>query len=314
MYKDSFASGELAADLGVTLQSADSVKRSRLAGLLGTLISLALLVVVAVQLRGVEPRDVFGMIPARPLFWAVFAAWYLSGPASEWLIYRRLWGIPPAGIGALMRKMVSSELLLGYLGEVQFYGWVRGRLNLAAAPFGAIKDVTILSALTGNIVTLAMLACAWPLVFSGELALGMQSTFLSLGVVLVSSFLILLFRNKLFSLPRADLRFITLVHLARIAAQVGLGALLWHLVLPAVSIELWLVLSTLRMLISRLPLVPNKDVVFAGLAAFLLAGHFEIASLLAMTGGFVLFAHLCVGASFGLAHLVETASRPGSGR
>src|SRR5690349_3052183 len=132
MYKDSFASGELAAELGVTLQSADGAKRSRIAGLLGTLISLALLVVVVLQFRGMEPRHVVSMIPASSLFWMVFAGWYLAGPASEWVIYRRLWRIPLSGIGALMRKMVSSELLLGYLGEVQFYGWARGRLNLTA--------------------------------------------------------------------------------------------------------------------------------------------------------------------------------------
>ena len=51
--------------------------------------------------------------------------------------YRKLWGLPFSGIAALLRKMVSNELLLGYLGEVQFYAWARSRLNMATAPFGA---------------------------------------------------------------------------------------------------------------------------------------------------------------------------------
>ena len=67
-------------------------------------------------------------------------------------------------------------------------------------------------------------------------------------------------------LPLSELRFITIAHLLRIAAKVGLGALLWYLVLPQVAIGLRLVLATLRMLVTRLPLIPNKDVVFAGLA------------------------------------------------
>ncbi len=313
MYKDSFASGELPADPQMSpemsLGAANSLRNRRLAALFSALVSLALLVVVAVQFRGMDMRHIVAMIPSSPLFWAIFAVWYLAGPASEWLIYRRLWHIPLTGIGALMRKMVSNELLLGYLGEAQFYAWVRSRRQLAAAPFGAIKDVTILSALTGNVTTLVMLAVAWPLVFSGRIGLGMQSTFVSLGVVLVSSFAILLLRQKLFSLPGRDLRWIAALHLARIAAKTGLGALLWHLVLPQVSVALWLVLSTLRMLVSRLPLVPNKDVVFAGIAVVLLGHHVEVAALLAMMGGIMLAAHLVVGASFGVADLVESWRR-----
>lgn len=46
-----------------------------------------------------------------------------------------------AGIGALLRKLVSNELLLGYLGEAQFYAWARSRTNMTTAPFGAIKDI-----------------------------------------------------------------------------------------------------------------------------------------------------------------------------
>ncbi|MBV1690544.1 hypothetical protein KRR38_23425 [Novosphingobium sp. G106] len=309
MYKDSFATGELAADPGATLQAADGIRNSRKAALFSALVSLALLVAVAVQFDGMDFTHIVAMIPSSPLFWAVFAVWYLVGPVSEWIIYRRLWHIPVSGIGALMRKMVSNELLLGYLGEAQFYAWVRGRRQLSAAPFGAIKDVTILSALTGNVTTMAMLAVAWPLVFSGKIGLGMQSTFVSLGVVLVSSFVILLFRQKLFSLAGNELRFIAALHLVRIFAKVGLGALLWYLVLPDVSVELWLVLSTLRMLVSRLPLVPNKDVVFAGIAVVLLGHHVSVAALLAMMGGLVLVFHLVVGAGFGVADLVESSSQ-----
>lgn len=309
MYKDSFASGELTAGPEMTLHKADGIGNSRQAAWFSALVSLALLVAVAAQLRDMDMRHVVELIPTSPLFWTVFAVWYLAGPVSEWIIYRRLWHIPITGIGALMRKMVSNELLLGYLGEAQFYAWVRARRQLAAAPFGAIKDVTILSALTGNVATLIMLAIAWPLVFSGRIGLGMQSTFVSLGVVLVSSFAILLFRQKLFTLPGRELRFIAALHLARIVTKTGLGALLWYLVLPQVSVGLWLVLSTLRMLVSRLPLVPNKEVVFAGISVVLLGHHEQVAALLAMMGGLVLAGHLVVGASFATSDLVESWRR-----
>ncbi|MCI1142015.1 hypothetical protein MOP88_06395 [Sphingomonas sp. WKB10] len=51
---------------------------------------------------------------------------------------------------------------MGYSGEAYFYAWARQRAQLVAAPFGAVKDVSILSAIAGNAVTLAMIAIALP--------------------------------------------------------------------------------------------------------------------------------------------------------
>jgi hypothetical protein len=305
MYQNSFAAGELTSDMKVNLAGMDRPARSRAAGLFSAAISVALLVMVALQFRHLEFSRILRMIPRSPVFWTVFTTYYLTPPVIEWVIYRRLWGLPFSGMAALLRKLVSNELLLGYLGEVQFYAWARSRLKMATAPFGAIKDVTILSALTGNLATLAMLVVAWPLVSSSSLGMETRTVFLSLGVVLLTSFLIFLFRQRLFTLPRRTLWFVAAMHVLRIFAIVGLAALMWHLVLPDVDYSLWLVLATLRMLVSRLPLIPNKDVVFAGLAVFLLGHEQEIGDLMTMMAGLLLFTHLAVGTVFGGAELIS---------
>lgn len=289
----------------VPLEAVDEPGRSRLAGLFSMLVSLALLVVAAFQLRSLSLAEVQGMIPTSPWFWLVFAGYYLAGPVSEWFIYKRLWQMPASGLGALIRKLVSNEILLGYLGEAQFYGWARSKLKFVTAPFGAIKDVTILSALVGNFATLAMLVWAWPLVASGHLGMEGRTVFLSLGVVLVTSFVILLFRERLFTLQRRELWFISAVHLARIAAVVIFSAMMWHLVLPQVAVGLWIVMATLRMLVSRLPLLPNKDIVFAGIAVFLLGHDVEIAALMTLMAVLLLVTHLIVGGLFALADLFD---------
>ncbi len=301
MYQASLASGEPAS---IGTGPAERPRTARLAALFSALISLALLIIVAKQLLEHPIYQILAMIPRSPGFWLAFAAYYLIGPAIEWAIYHKLWGLPFSGLAALLRKLVSNELLLGYLGEVQFYAWARGRLNMVAAPFGAIKDVTILSALTGNLATLLMLAGAWPFVSSGRLGMESRTVFVSLGVVLVTSFVILLLRQKLFSLPRRDLWFITAMHCLRIVAAVALAALMWHLALPAVDLVMWLVLATLRMLVSRLPLLPNKDLVFAGLAVFLLGQEAQIGSLMTMMAGLLLASHLCVGLIFATTDVV----------
>ena len=299
--------------LAFTPQGTDAVSEApaapprsrRWAALASMAVSLALLVAVALQFKDLDFAKVQGLIPASPVFWVAFAVYYFAGPISEWVVYRRLWAMPVAGIGALLRKLVANELLLGYLGEAQFYAWARARTRLSEAPFGAIKDMTILSALVGNGATLVMLAFAWPYVSGGQLGMEGTTAFASLGVVLLTSLGILLLRRQLFTLPKADLWFISAAHLVRIVVILIASAVMWHAVLPGVAITLWLVLATLRMLVSRLPLMPNKDVVFAGITVLLLGKGADVAALMAMMAVLLLVAHLMIGTIFGLTGLFD---------
>ena len=113
----------------------------------------------------------------------------------------------------------------------------------------------------------------------------------SVGLVLLTSSAVLFFRKTLFSLPRAELRQVTLLHVVRIVVSNGLNALCWHLALPDVGVEWWLLLSAMRLLISRLPFVPNKDVVFAGVAVFLIGHDAEIGTLMTMMATLILATH-----------------------
>ena len=301
-----FAPGELAASAAAA-SAGDASPARRIFAFVGLLLSVAVILTAAIAYRDIKWQTVEAMVPRTWYFWVVFAIYYMHGPVLEWIIFRRLWNIPfISGLLAQLRKLVSNELVLGYLGEAQFYAWVRARANLTTAPFGAIKDVAILSALTGNAATLVMLVFAWPIVASGSLGMPMREVFLSLAVVLATSCLILVLRKKLFSLDRRELLFITLMHVVRTVLFIVLSALLWHFVLPDVTLGLWLVLATLRMLVSRLPLIPNKDVVFAGIAVFLLGHDLEIAALMTMMAAIILAAHVVAGVVSGLVGLIET--------
>ncbi len=276
----------------------------------GPAISLGVLVAVVFQLRELDFAHVRAIVPSSPVFWLVFAATYFTAPFADWIIFRRLWTIPASGFLALLRKLIGNEILLGYIGELYFYDWARKRTAMTAAPFGAVKDVAILSALVGNAVTIAMLALAWPLI--GALHLGLESRMLllSVAVVLVTSLVAMLFRKRLFSLPRSELWFVVGVHFARIVATTGLAALAWHLVLPGVALFWWLLLATIRMLLSRLPFLPNKDLVFAGIAVFLVGHDVEIATLIAMMASLILATHLVLGAGLMTADLATARTRP----
>lgn len=271
----------------------------------GPLVSLFILAAVAYQLRRFDFTHFAKLLPASLGFWLAFAAYYLVGPASEWVIFRRLWSLPAEGFFALLRKLVSNTILLGYLGEVYFYAWARRNAQITAAPFGAIKDVSILSALTGNIVTLAMVVVSAPLLRSLHLGIDSKAFLLSTVFVTVISLAVLVLRKRLFTLPRKELWIIATIHFGRIIAMILLAAIMWHMLLPAVALSWWLLLGTLRQLVSRLPFLPNKDVVFAGLAVFFVGNDASIASAMALMAALTLVTTLLIGAMLGASELMR---------
>ena len=67
------------------------------------------LVMVALQFRDLAFSRILHMIPRAPAFWAVFATYYLTPPFIEWLIYRRLWGLPFSGLAALLIGVCAAH-------------------------------------------------------------------------------------------------------------------------------------------------------------------------------------------------------------
>jgi hypothetical protein len=260
---------------------------------LTTALSLLLLAAALWQARELRWSDITALVPYSPLFWLVLTARYFALPAFDFVIFRRLWGVGRAAFTALLRKLIYNELLLGYLGEAYFYSWAKRRLPAAARPFGAVKDNAILSAVAGNVMTLLLIAqygepIAWSLALIVAVSLGAP-----------------LFGRRIFSLSRRELWTVFGLHMLRITFTTVLTAWAWHLVLPEVTIGWWLVLSAVRLLVSRLPFVPNKDIIFAGIAVLALGEDVAIAALMAMMAALILAAHLFLALVFGLHDLVK---------
>lgn len=276
----------------------------------GPAISIVVLAVVAFQLRAMDLARLAALVPSSPAFWLAFAAYYLATPLSEWAIFRGLWRLPVAGVIPLLRKQVTNQLVLGYMGEAQFYLWAKRRTAMVAAPFGAVKDVAVLSALAGNVATLAALAAAYPLLSALKLGTAGVAFVASVGIVMAVSVGVTAFGRRVFSLRRATLRRIFAVHLLRVAATVTLSAVMWHLALPSVAPGWWVLLATARLMLSRLPLLPNKDVALAGIAAFLVGRDLEVAAAMALVASLMLAAHALIGGALGAADLARRGHRP----
>lgn len=271
------------------------VRRFNWQGWLSGILSLAFIVTIIWKITVFGFAQALDTLPASAIFWFAFAGYYLALPSSEWLIFRRLWGLPAAGFVALLRKMVSNEVLLGYSGEAYFYTWARRHAELVTAPFGAIKDVSILSALAGNMITLVMMFAAWPLVGTIAPQFHARTVLLSAGVIIAMSMVVLLFRSRIFSLQKPELNAIFGVHVARLIVTTILSGVMWHAALPDISLIWLILLATLQLLVTRLPFVPNKELVFASLAIFLVGNDATVATLIAMIASCILATHLLIG-------------------
>ena len=121
---------------------------------------IAIIIAVADALGRARPGRVVAYDAVVAGFWLGMMVFLAIQPVADFLIFRGLWPLPLTGLGALFRKSASNELLFGYSGELQFYLWARRHAAIPGSPFGAVRDVAVLSALAGNVVTIALLLAA----------------------------------------------------------------------------------------------------------------------------------------------------------
>lgn len=268
----------------------DKIKR-RWPTWLGAALSVLMVVGVGNELLDNGLAGLWRAAPTNVTFYIVFLLCYLAPPAFDFAIFRRLWGIPWSGMIALHKKRIANDVVLGYSGEAYFYTWARQRTQMVAAPFGAVKDVSILSAIAGNATTLALMAIALPLVVDLLTPAQYKTGLISFGVIVAMSVPFLIFSKRVFSLSRRVLWWVFGVHTLRIVTASVMLALVWHFAMPEVSILMWLVLSTARMLVSRLPLVPNKDLLFANFAIIMIGQGEALSELMALVAAATLLMH-----------------------
>ena len=273
-------------------------------------LSVALLASIFWQLFGRNKISVLDAIPLNPAFWAVLVAYWAAPIVSDFIIYRRLWAIPYEGLIALSRKQVGNALLFDLLGEAYFYGWARRKVKMATSPFGAVKDVTILSALVGNAVTLVLIAVAWPYIHSLDIGATGQAIAAAIGVVMLVSVLVILFGKRLFSLTTGQWWGVSRVHVLRGRDLVDPNAVefAWSLYDPKIAFGIWALLATAKLAASRLPLFVNSEVIFASIVVWFLGKDSAIEQVVGVVTILTLLIYLVAAAILAVGDLV-TPSR-----
>ena len=233
-----------------------------------------LLVVVGVIVRDLDAIGWGAMarnLPLTPWFYAIFVVNYFCLPFYETLIYHELWKTGPRVLPVLLRKRVYNEAVLEYSGESALILWAAGHTKITEREaFRDVRDVNILSTLAGNLVTcfvlVAVIFGAADRLGVGDAAVLRRGALFTGGIVLVLVVLAGVFRKRFLSLPLGHCAGVFALHTARLFTFMGLLALQWHVAEPAIGWRTWSIFIALQMAVSRLPLIPAKDLFFTGLA------------------------------------------------
>jgi hypothetical protein len=254
-------------------------------------------------------QEVADVLPSNPLFYVLVAMSYMATPVTEFIIFRRWWPLTPRALAVFSKKRVLNEAIFGYSGDAYLFMWAKkalGAREVGAGPLAAVKDVAITSALAGNVATLLMLGLALsmgggPAVEEAFTGPAMRSVGLGFAFVISVSLAILLFSRKVMSLSAKENFLIFLLHCARLLIGSALLLLAWIVALPEVDVGTWIVLGALRMVVTRLPFVPNKELLFAAIGVTLTGSAApQVAALMAAAGALHLASHVIsyAGASF----------------
>lgn len=283
---------------------------SRLWAWVGGVLAVGMVAAIVLQLGGAtaEVLATIGRLP--PLAWPALVLLYLVQPVFDYALFRRLWDMPLAGLETLLRKNVINEVVLGYSGEAYLYVWARRAAGVVAAPFAAIKDANIVSALLGNALTLALAAVSATQLRELDFARQVGPALWSGLIPLAISLGVLVLGRRVFSLRAAELVYVGVVCGLRLVVWTALTVLIWRMAMPSVSLGLWIVLLAIRCLVSRLPLISNKDLVFGNLVLLLLGAHAPVAVLLAALALVTLAMHLAVIVVLGALDLVRGRRAP----
>ena len=259
---------DLGPESGLLVRLKDSFFGKAVILLLRWGIPLALLVIIGHRLTVLGWRDIWQARPANIGFYLLLVAQFFLQPLGDYFVYRGLWGRGATpSMAVILRKRVMNTFMLDYSGEAFFYFWAQRNLTLAPGMLvHGIKDSNLLSG-GASLVMVWLLGVILLAVggFNLPALPGNGWLYVLLGVVpLIACVVLVLAHRKVTVLSRRQLATTFGIHFLRVCLVLGIEFGLWQLsgALPSALASLQYV--ALRLVITRLPMVPNKDLIFVG--------------------------------------------------
>ena len=236
---------------------------------------LGIVAYLAYELRDVSWVDIWAGLPTNPLFYLLFLVLYFMLPVAEVFVYRITWTFDAwKSFPAFIKKRIYNKDVLGYSGELYFYTWARKNVGLSDLDIlKTIRDQNIVSSAASTMVALVLVAI---FLYTGQLTvtdlIGQPETAYVVGGVVVLILLTALavrLRRFLFSMAFKTANYIFTVHLVRLVIGQATQIAMWAVAMPEVPLRIWFTYAALSIIVTRIPFVPNRDLIFMGFAVSL---------------------------------------------
>ena len=252
--------------------SEESPTGKKILRLFTVLFTTAIVAFLVYKLTLIGWSRVWESLPHTPWFYVLLLAMFFALPVFQVFIYRVAWKthVSPWNLFlALMNKRVLDKDVLGYSGEMYLYLWARKQIKQPDKEILlVIKDNVILSSAASTLVAVILLAVFFVL---GRVELPRQWLHPNIVHVLVIGFCVVLaaglmvkYRKRVISLKRREVLHIFLLHICRLLVVQGLQVIQWVIVMPEVPILNWMTLLAAQIIITRIPLLPSRDLIFMG--------------------------------------------------
>jgi hypothetical protein len=236
----------------------------------GHLLTFGFIAYLVLQVREMGFTEVWRSLPDTPWFYIIFLGIYFNLTAFETVIYGKMWNQPLwMSIPVLIKKRVYSKDVLGYSGEAYLYLWARKRVELSDRQIlHSLKDNVIVSSVATTVVAVGVIAL---LLVTGQIPLPepmIRHTAVCVAATVAGGGILgalgVAFRRNILHLPPRLLQTLFGLHAARTLIAFGLQVLQWTVVLPDVPLSTWFVLLSAQIIVTRIPLIPNRGLLFAG--------------------------------------------------
>ncbi len=233
-------------------------------------VPIALLAFLARGFTQIGWSHVWEARPSAPSFYlALFLPFFIQ-PVADLIIYRKLLNVGRLlPLSVLLRKRYLNGVMLEYSGEAYFFLWAQKNLNLRKGLLlHAVKDSNVLSAGAGLVMVWLMLLA---LVATGDFKLPafVMGNVWTIGTIGSLPFILcvalIVGGRRVTALTRREVAGTFAVHLTRSLVALLLDFAIWWLSGALPSAAVCVAFVGFRLLLTRLPLVPNKDLLFVGL-------------------------------------------------
>lgn len=247
-------------------------EQGKLAGrIFAYLIQAGIVIYLLYELTRIGWGNFYQALPTTPYFYLLFLVLYGALPVSEILAYSQSWDIGfRESIPTFIKKRVYNKTLIGYSGEVAVFAWARRKgISSEKEIFKVVRDNNIMSSLASTTVVFGLLVL---FVVSGKIALmdyltsQYDTVTIAATAVIVLLLVVTAFKTRryFFSMPSKIARTIFSIHAFRMVLVNLVQVLQWYVVLPEVSFEVWFTFLSVQLLISRIPFLPSRDLLYIG--------------------------------------------------